>query len=82
MSASKTGSHRVYVNDDDAKAMQAICSTNELTPKELLDLIAKAGIRAIEADGGRITLPLRFAVVMPGVTASRYLNEPAPSRKK
>lgn len=67
MSESNPGSYRVYVNDDDTKRMRFLCSTNELEPKELLDKVVSAGLRAIEADGGRILLPLRFAVLMPGV---------------
>ena len=73
---------RVYLNDEDTQRMKSLCSMNELGQTELLQKVVNAGLRALEASGGSITLPLRLAVVMPGVSRSVMLNEPKPAPKR
>ena len=72
----KPTTYRVYLNDEDTARMKTICDATELGRTELLSKLVTAGLRAIESDGGRITLPLRLVVMMHGVAAARYLNEP------
>jgi hypothetical protein len=78
----KPTTYRVYLNDEDTARMKSLCDTNELGRTELLSKLVTAGLRALESDGGRITLPLRFVVSITGETAPRYLNDPKPAPKR
>lgn len=82
MGQTKPTALRVYLNDEDTQRMKSLCSTNELGQTELLQKVASAGLRAIELDGGRITLPLRLAVVAPVASRAAHLNEPKPAPKR
>jgi hypothetical protein len=76
-STTKANTYRVYLNDDNAGTMGAICKATELSQSELLTKLVVAGLQCVKADGYRITLPLRFEM-----TGNPLESESPPTRKR
>ena len=58
----KANTYRVYLNDEMAGLMGKICESTELAQSDLLSKLVAAGLAAVKANNGRITLPLRFSI--------------------
>jgi hypothetical protein len=54
---------RLYLSEENTAKVVALCERAEVSRADLLTRITVAGLRAIEENGGRIALPLRFKVV-------------------
>lgn len=58
----KANTYRVYLNDENAGMMGAICEATELSQSELLTKLVVAGLQCVKANNNRIVLPLRFSM--------------------
>lgn len=55
---------RVYLDKDDERRFEDLVkSVAQLSESSLLSLLVHAALEAVEDHGGRISLPLKFAVV-------------------
>lgn len=52
----KANTYRVYLNDEMAGLMGKICESTELAQSDLLSKLVAAGLAAVKANNGRITL--------------------------
>jgi len=73
----KANTYRVYLNDENAGTMGAICQATELSQSEVLTKLVVAGLQCVKANGYRITLPLRFSM-----TETPLESESPPNRKR
>lgn len=55
---------RVYLDPDDERRFDSLVkSVGQLSESALLSLLLHAALESVEENGGRLSLPLRFAVV-------------------
>jgi hypothetical protein len=72
---------RVYVDDDDAPLLAEVLKLfGKVTETDVVTALLGASLRAIEANGYRVTLPLRLHLGEGDPV--RYLNEPKPAPKR
>lgn len=76
----KPTTYRVYLSEQDALLMKSICEKTELGQSELLTKAVSAALRAIDANSGRFSLPLRFSVQDSAETERRGALEPKPRK--
>lgn len=58
----KRDTYRVYLDENAGQLCAKLASGAGISQSQLLSIIAVAGMRAIEGNGGRITLPFVFEV--------------------
>lgn len=62
---------RLYIKDEELKALKAITEAVEIPQTEVMSRIMTAGIRAITEANKRMPLPLKFRVVDGGPEPAR-----------
>ena len=61
----KGTARNLYLSDRDLQHLQAVSTAVEMTQVQVLSRIVHAGLEALAAEGNRLPLPLRFAIVVP-----------------
>lgn len=62
MNALKRKQVRIYIEEADESVMTSLLNGSPLTETQLVSMICSAGLKAIRANGGRATLPMKFQV--------------------
>lgn len=78
----KGSARRVYLQDDELKALNAITEAVGLPQTEVLRQFIRAGIQASKEAGNRLPLPLKFAIIEPRPEVSFAAERPAPPAPK
>ena len=81
--ATTTGKNvRLYILEADEPRLEALCEKTGLTITDALTKIVTAGLRALEAEHYKVTLPLRFTVSEGESSRDYRLNDPKKVRGK
>ena len=82
MPSTKGKNVRLYILEADEPKLETLCERSGLSITSALTTIVTAGLRALEAEHFRVTLPLRFAVTGELDPPPYRLNEPKKARAK
>lgn len=78
MGPTKRNTFRLYLNEEDATRLQKSADTTELAQSEVMSKLMSAALRAVEKNGYRMPLPLRFQIVEDAFS----LNEEKPKSRR
>ena len=79
--STKGNSLRLYLRDEDLKALSALTEALEISQTEVMSRIMTAGIRALAEQGNRMPLPLRFEVAVEPAGATRSVKPETKARR-